>query len=170
MPFQRGFIQTSFGFQFLEGSVSLIQNAKYLSPQRIIHGSQITLMKLSCLNLRVCSGSRLLFRQKTTYNLLHVMKDFSFLNIIRLIFQFLTCYEPQSLAFITISDSLYWASRLERLEERDLSEVLEQVLGYGKISREKFFKIIETRNKKKLSSREFLKLLEIIEKQRRSSH
>ena len=49
--------------------------------------------------------------------------------------------------------------------ERDFSEVLEQVLGYGRISREKFFEIIEMSNKKKLSSREFLKLLYIIEKQ-----
>ncbi len=59
---------------------------------------------------------------------------------------------------------------MEELEGRDFSEVLEQVLGLGPISREKFFKIIETRNKKKLSSREFLKLLEIIENQKRSSH
>lgn len=59
-------------------------------------------------------------------------------------------------------------SGLDRLEREDFSEVLEQVLGYGKISREKFFKIIEIRNRRKLSSREFLKLLEIIEKQKRS--
>lgn len=49
--------------------------------------------------------------------------------------------------------------------ERDFSEILEQVLGYRKISREKFFEIVEMKNKKKLSSREFLKLLDIIEKQ-----
>ena len=55
---------------------------------------------------------------------------------------------------------------MDKLEREDFSEVLEQVLGYGKISREKFFKIIEIRNRRKLSSREFLKLQEIIEKQK----
>jgi hypothetical protein len=55
--------------------------------------------------------------------------------------------------------------RLERGEGQDFSEILEQVLGLGKISREKFFKIIEMNNRKKLSSREFFKLLDIIEKQ-----
>jgi len=54
---------------------------------------------------------------------------------------------------------------MERGEEQDFHEILEQVLGLGRISREKFFKIIEINNKKKLSSREFFKLLTIIEKQ-----
>ena len=53
----------------------------------------------------------------------------------------------------------------EREKRQDFSEVLEQVLGYGKISRENFFKIIEKINKKQLSSREFLKLFDLIEKQ-----
>lgn len=48
---------------------------------------------------------------------------------------------------------------------QDFSEILEEVLGYRTISREKFFEIIEMTNKKKLSSREFLKLLDVIEKQ-----
>ena len=54
---------------------------------------------------------------------------------------------------------------MERGEEQDFQEILEQVLGLGRISREKFFKIIEMNNEKKLSSREFFKLLNIIEKQ-----
>lgn len=54
---------------------------------------------------------------------------------------------------------------MRREEGQDFSEILEEVLGYGKISREKFFKIIKMNNKKKLSSREFIKLLDIIEKQ-----
>jgi hypothetical protein len=54
---------------------------------------------------------------------------------------------------------------MERGEGQDFSEILEQVLGLGKISREKFFEIIEKRNKRNLPSREFLKLLNIIEKQ-----
>jgi hypothetical protein len=54
---------------------------------------------------------------------------------------------------------------MERGKGQDFSEVLQQILGYGKISREKFFKIIEMNNKKQLSSQEFLKLLDIIEKQ-----
>lgn len=54
---------------------------------------------------------------------------------------------------------------MEREKRQDFSEVLEQVLGYGKISRENFFKIIEMRNKKQLSSKEFLKLFDLIEKQ-----
>lgn len=57
---------------------------------------------------------------------------------------------------------------MERGEGRDFSEILEQVLGLGKISREKFFEIIEMSNKKKLSSREFFKLLDIIEKQQQA--
>lgn len=55
--------------------------------------------------------------------------------------------------------------RMKRGESKDFSEILEQVLGLGKISREKFLEIIEMTNKKKLSSREFFKLLDIIEKQ-----
>ena len=54
---------------------------------------------------------------------------------------------------------------MERGREQDFQEILEQVLGLGQISREKFFKIIEMNNEKKLSSREFFKLLTIIEKQ-----
>jgi len=54
---------------------------------------------------------------------------------------------------------------MKRGESKDFSEILEQVLGLGKISREKFLEIIEMTNKKKLSSREFFKLLDIIEKQ-----
>ena len=54
---------------------------------------------------------------------------------------------------------------MKKEEGQDFSEILEQVLGLGKISREKFFGIIEKSNKKKLSSQEFLKLLDIMEKQ-----
>jgi hypothetical protein len=54
---------------------------------------------------------------------------------------------------------------LGRGEGQDFSEVLEQVLGYGKISREKFLEIIEMTKKKRLSSREFRKIIEIIENQ-----
>jgi len=54
---------------------------------------------------------------------------------------------------------------LDRGKGEDFSEILEEVLGYGRISREKFLKIIEMNNKKKLASREFFKLLDIIEKQ-----
>jgi hypothetical protein len=57
---------------------------------------------------------------------------------------------------------------MERGEGQDFSEILEQVLGLGKISREKFFEIIEKSNKRNLSSRDFLKLLNIIEKQQQS--
>jgi hypothetical protein len=57
---------------------------------------------------------------------------------------------------------------MESGEGGDFSEILEQVLGLGKISREKFFEIIEMSNKKKLSSREFFKLLDIIEKQQQA--
>lgn len=55
-----------------------------------------------------------------------------------------------------------------RGEGQDFSEVLEQVLGYGKISREKFLEIIEMTKKKRLSSREFRKIIEIIENQQQS--
>ena len=51
-----------------------------------------------------------------------------------------------------------------RGEGRDFSEVLEQVLGLGDITREKFYTILETMNRKNLSSREFFKLLDIIAK------
>ncbi len=54
---------------------------------------------------------------------------------------------------------------MKKKEGQDFSEILEQVLGLGKISREKFFEIIEKSNNKKLSSQEFLKLLDIMEKQ-----
>jgi hypothetical protein len=54
---------------------------------------------------------------------------------------------------------------MERREGQDFSEILEEVLGLGKISREKFFEILEMRNKKNISSEEFLKLLNIIEQQ-----
>ncbi len=54
---------------------------------------------------------------------------------------------------------------LDRGKGEDFSEILEEVLGYGRLSREKFLKIIEMNNKKKLASREFFKLLDIIEKQ-----
>jgi hypothetical protein len=54
---------------------------------------------------------------------------------------------------------------LEKREGRDFSEVLEQVLGLGGISREKFFTILDMMERKKLSSREFFRLLNIIEKQ-----
>jgi hypothetical protein len=57
---------------------------------------------------------------------------------------------------------------MERGEGQDFYEILEHVLGLGKISREKFFEIIEMSNKKKLSSREFFKLLDIIEKQQQA--
>jgi hypothetical protein len=57
---------------------------------------------------------------------------------------------------------------LGRGEGQDFSEVLEQVLGYGKISREKFLEIIEMTKKKRLSSREFRKIIEIIENQQQS--
>ena len=57
------------------------------------------------------------------------------------------------------------ALRMKTVEGQDFSEILEQVLGLGKISREKFFEIIEKSDKKKLSSQEFLKLLDIMEKQ-----
>lgn len=49
--------------------------------------------------------------------------------------------------------------------EENFSEILEKVLGFREISREKFYKIIEKKNKKKLSSQEFFKLMDIIEKQ-----
>jgi hypothetical protein len=58
--------------------------------------------------------------------------------------------------------------RLERGEGQDLSEVLEKVLGYGKLSREKFFEIIEMTKKKRLSSQEFRKIIDIIENQQQS--
>ena len=54
---------------------------------------------------------------------------------------------------------------MKKKEGQDFSEILERVLGLGKISREKFFEIIEKSDKKKLSSQEFLKLLDIMEKQ-----
>lgn len=54
---------------------------------------------------------------------------------------------------------------MEKGESQDFSEVLEQVLGFGKISRVAFFEIIEKKNRKRLSSKEFLKLQNIIEKQ-----
>ena len=47
----------------------------------------------------------------------------------------------------------------------DFFEVLEQVLGLGSLTREKFFMIFELMNKKNLSKQEFSKLLEIIKKQ-----
>ena len=49
--------------------------------------------------------------------------------------------------------------------KQEFSDVLERVLGFGSISREKFFEIMEMSNKKALSSQEFLKLFEIIQKQ-----
>ena len=52
-----------------------------------------------------------------------------------------------------------------REEGKDFSEVLEQVLGLGDMTREKFFVILEMMNRKNLSSHEFFKLLEIITKQ-----
>ena len=48
-------------------------------------------------------------------------------------------------------------------------EVLEQVLGLGSITRDKFFEIIEDMDRKKLSSQEFFKLLAIIERQGQTS-
>ena len=56
-----------------------------------------------------------------------------------------------------------------RGEGQDFSEILEQVLGLGEITREKFFEILETMNKKNLSSHEFFKLLDIIAKQQAPS-
>jgi hypothetical protein len=53
---------------------------------------------------------------------------------------------------------------LGRGEGKDFSEVLEQVLGLGDMTREKFFIILEMMNRKNLSSDEFFKLLEIITK------
>lgn len=50
----------------------------------------------------------------------------------------------------------------------EFSEVLEQVLGLGDITRDKFFTILEMIKRKKLSSHEFFKLLEIIAKQSQS--
>jgi hypothetical protein len=50
-------------------------------------------------------------------------------------------------------------------DKQEFSDVLERVLGFGSISREKFFEIMEMSNKKALSSQEFLKLFEIIQKQ-----
>lgn len=44
----------------------------------------------------------------------------------------------------------------------DFNEVLEQVLGFKNITRDKFFEILETMRKKRLSTHEFFKLLEII--------
>ncbi len=55
-----------------------------------------------------------------------------------------------------------------RREGKDFSEVLEQVLGLGDITREKFFTILERMNGKNLSSYEFFKLLEIIAKRSQS--
>jgi hypothetical protein len=54
---------------------------------------------------------------------------------------------------------------LGRGEGKDFSEVLEQVLGLGDMTREKFFVVLEMMNRKNLSSHEFFKLLEIITKQ-----
>ena len=54
---------------------------------------------------------------------------------------------------------------MEKGKSQEFNEILEQVLGFRKISREKFFEIIEMNNKKKLSSQEFCKLWDIIEKQ-----
>ena len=54
---------------------------------------------------------------------------------------------------------------MEKGKSQEFNEILGQVLGFGKISREKFFEIIEMNNKKKLSSQEFCKLWDIIEKQ-----
>ena len=53
-------------------------------------------------------------------------------------------------------------------ESKDFSEVLEQVLGLGDLTREKFYAILEMMNRKNLSSYEFFKLLEIIAKQPQS--
>jgi hypothetical protein len=54
-------------------------------------------------------------------------------------------------------------------EGKYFNEVLEQVLGLGNITRDKFFEIIEDMDKKKLSSQEFFKLMEIIEHQGQTS-
>jgi hypothetical protein len=76
---------------------------------------------------------------------------------IALIFHFLKCFRHQSSAFIIISDLLHWVPRLERGEGQDLSEVLEKVLGYGKLSREKFFEIIEMTKKRGFPVKSFAK-------------
>jgi len=64
---------------------------------------------------------------------------------------------------------LFWlslrASELKNNVDGDFYEVLEQVLGLGSLTREKFFMIFELMNKKNLSKQEFSKLLEIIKKQ-----
>jgi hypothetical protein len=57
---------------------------------------------------------------------------------------------------------------LGRGEGRDFSEVIEQVLGLGSVTREKFFTILEMMSRKNLSSYEFLKLSDIIAKQQQS--
>jgi hypothetical protein len=54
-------------------------------------------------------------------------------------------------------------------EGKYFNEVLEQVLGLGNITRDKFFEIIKDMDKKKLSSQEFFKLMEIIEHQGQTS-
>jgi hypothetical protein len=54
-------------------------------------------------------------------------------------------------------------------KSKDFSEVLEQVLGLGSITREKFFTILEIMNKKNLSRKEFFKLLEIMAQQQQPS-
>lgn len=59
-------------------------------------------------------------------------------------------------------------THLGRGEGRDFSEVIEQVLGLGSVTREKFFTILEMMNRKNLSSYEFLKLSDIIAKQQQS--
>jgi len=56
-------------------------------------------------------------------------------------------------------------SLLKGEKSKDFSEVLEQVLGLGSITREKFFTILEIMNKKNLSRKEFFKLLEIMVQQ-----
>lgn len=54
---------------------------------------------------------------------------------------------------------------MEKGESKYFLQILEQVLGLGPLTREKFFQIIEGIDKKKLSSGEFFRLLEIISRQ-----
>ncbi len=57
---------------------------------------------------------------------------------------------------------------MEERENSDFQEILEQVLGLGRITRDGFFEILENMKEKRLSTREFFKLQEIISQQEQS--